>query len=67
MIYTIYTLVTLRYSWDEVLKNVTSANAYTVLQGFTRKNNKLIGTNDMTYHLPMHIVNSSKASNQRDT
>ena len=66
MIYTIYTLVTLSYGWLEMPKNVTSANAYTELQIFTRKHNKLIGTNDMTYHLPMHIVNSSKASNQRD-
>ena len=45
---------------------VTNGNAYTELQAFTRKNNKLIGTNDMTYHLPMHIVNSPKANNQRD-
>ncbi|QXV76165.1 hypothetical protein bas01_0034 [Escherichia phage AugustePiccard] len=47
-------------------KSVTSGSAYTELQGFTRKLNKLIGTNDMTYHLLVHIVISSKANNQRD-
>ena len=65
-VYTIYTMVTLSYGWAEMPRNVTSGNTYTELQGFTRKLNKLIGTNDMTYHLPIHIITSSKANNQRD-
>ena len=48
-------------------KNVTNGNAYTELQGFTRKLNKLIGTNDWMPVRYVYIVNPSKASNQRDT
>lgn len=50
-----------------MIKNVTSGNAYTELQGFTRKLNKLIGANDWMLSLWMDIVTSSKANNQRDT
>ena len=65
--YKMYTLVTLSYSWPEMPKSVTSGNAYTELQGFTRKLNKLIGTNDWMPVRYVYIVNPSKANSQRDT
>ncbi|CAJ42250.1 hypothetical protein rtp46 [Escherichia phage Rtp] len=67
MIYTIYTLVTLSYSLDEMPKNVTSANAYTKLQVFTRKFESTIGETNWTGYGAEYIVTSSKANNQRDT
>lgn len=67
MIYTIYTLVTLSYSLAEMLKNVTGANTYTGLQGFTRKLESTIGKTNWTGYGAEYIVNQSKASNQRDT
>ena len=66
MIYTIYTLVTLSYSWDEMPFYVTSGNAYTELQAFTRNLNELIGINDMTHDTLTHMINPSIANNQRD-
>ncbi|QXV80793.1 hypothetical protein bas02_0027 [Veterinaerplatzvirus Jeanpiccard] len=48
-------------------ENVTSGNAYMELQEFTRKLNKLIGTNDWIPASHADIVNPSKASNQIDT
>lgn len=67
MIYTIYTLVTLSYSWDEMPKNVTSANAYTELQGFTRKLKSTIGKTNWTDYGSEYMITTSKAINQRDT
>ena len=67
MVYTIYTLVTLSYSWSEMPKNVTSANDYTELQGFTRKLESTIGKTNWTGYSAEYIVNPSKANNQRDT
>lgn len=67
MIYTIYTLVTLSYSWSAMLKNVTSANTYTELQAFTRNSESTIGKTNWTGYGAEYIVNSSKAKNQRDT
>ena len=66
MIYTIYTPFTLSYSWAEMLKNVTSGNAYTELQAFTRKLKSTIGKTNWTGYFAEYIVTSSKASNQRD-
>ena len=66
MIYTIYTLFTLSYSWAEMLKNVTSGNAYTELQAFTRKLKSTIGKTNWTGYFAEYIVTSSKARNQRD-
>lgn len=67
MIYTIYTLVTLSYSWDGMTKNVTDANVHTELQGFTRKLESTIGKTNWTGYSAEYIVNPSKANNQRDT
>lgn len=67
MIYTTYTLVTLSYSWAEMLKNVTSGNAYAELQAFTRKLKSTIGKTNWTGYFAEYIVNPSKASNERDT
>ena len=67
MIYTIYTLVTLSYSWAEVIKNVTSGNAYTQLQAFTRKLESTIGKTNWTGYGAEYMINPSKANNQRDT
>lgn len=67
MIYTIYTLVTLSYSWDEMPKNVTGANAYTELQGFTRKLKSTIGKTNWTDYGSEYMITPSKAINQRDT
>ena len=66
MVYTIYALVTLSYCWLEVPKNVTSANAYTELQIFTRKFESTIGETNWTGYSAEYIVTSSKANNQRD-
>lgn len=66
MIYTIYTLVTLSYSWLEMPKNVTIGNAYTELQGFTRKLKSTIGKTNWTGYGDEYIVNPSKENNQRD-
>lgn len=60
-------MVTLSYSWDEMLENVNSGNAYTELQGFTRKLESTIGETNWTGYTAEYIVNSSKAINQRDT
>ena len=48
-------------------KNVTSANTYTELQGFTRKFKTTIGETNWTDCGAEYIVNTSKANNQRDT
>ena len=59
-------MVTLSYSWDEMPKNVTSANTYTELQGFTRKLESTIGKTNWTGYGAEYIFNPSKANNQRD-
>ena len=66
-VYTIYALVTLGYSWAGMPKSVTSANAYTELQGFTRNSESTIGKANWTGYGAEYIVNPSKASNERDT
>lgn len=66
MVYTIYTLVTLSYSWAQMPKNVTSGNTYTELQRFTRKSESTIGKTNWTDCGDEYIVTSSKANNQRD-
>ena len=50
-----------------MLKNVTNGNAYTELQGFTRKLKSTIGKTNWTGSVAEYIVNPSKANNQRDT
>ena len=65
-VYTIYALVTFSYSLAEMLKNVTGANTYTELQGFTRKIKSTIGKTNWTGYSAEYIVNPSKANNQRD-
>ena len=65
-VYTIYTMVTLSYSWAEMPFYVTSGNAYTELQAFTRKLKSTIGKTNWTGYFAEYIVTSSKASNQRD-
>ncbi|QGH77185.1 hypothetical protein [Escherichia phage BEK1-1] len=59
-------MVTLSYIWDEMPRNVTSANAYTELQIFTRKFESTIGETNWTGCTCEYIVTSSKANNQRD-
>lgn len=49
-----------------VPKNVTGANAYTELQGFTRKLKSTIGKTNWTGYGAEYMINPSKASNQRD-
>ena len=66
-VYTIYTMVTLSYSWAEMSFYVTSCNAYTELQAFTRKLKSTIGKTNWTGYFAEYIVTSSKAINQRDT
>ena len=66
MIYTIYALFTLSYSWDGMPKSVTSGNTYTELQGFTRNSESTIGKTNWTGYGAEYIVNPSKANNQRD-
>lgn len=48
-------------------KNVTSGNAYTELQEFTRKLESTIGETNWTGCGAEYIVNPSKARKQRDT
>ena len=50
----------------EMPRNVTGGNTYTELQGFTRKFKSTIGETNWTGYFAEYIVNSSKASNQRD-
>ncbi|WRH07487.1 hypothetical protein [Escherichia phage phiA2-1] len=64
--YTIYTMFTLSYGWLEMPKSVTSANAYTKLQRFTRKLKSTICKTNWTGYGAEYIVTSSKAINQRD-
>lgn len=59
-------MVTLSYIWAEMPRNVTSANAYTELQIFTRKFESTIGETNWTGCTCEYIVTSSKANNQRD-
>ena len=66
MIYTIYTPVTLSYNWAGTPFYVTSANAYTELQRFTRKFKSTIGKTNWTGYGAEFIVNPSKAINRRD-
>ena len=66
MIYAIYTLVTLSYSWAEMPKNVTSGNTYTELQRSTRKFKSTIGETNWTDYSAEYIVTSSKAINHRE-
>lgn len=47
-------------------KNVTGANTYTELQGFTRKLKSTIGKTNWTGYGAEYIVNPSKVNNQRD-
>ena len=65
-VYTIYTMVTLSYSWAEMPFYVTSGNAYTELQAFTRKLKSTIGKTNWTGYFAEYIVNPSKASNHRE-
>ncbi len=65
-VYTIYTMVTLSYSWAEMQFYVTSGNAYTELQAFTRNLESTIGKTNWTGYSAEYIVTSSKANNQRD-
>ena len=66
-VYTIYTMVTLIYSLAEMPFYVTSGNAYTELQGFTRKLETTIGKTNWTGYGAEYMINPSKANNQRDT
>lgn len=64
-VYTIYTMITLSYSWAEMPRNVTSGNAYAELQALTRKLKSTIGKTNWTGYFAEYIVNPSKASNHR--
>ena len=50
-----------------MIKNVTSGNANTELQGLTRKSESTIGKTNWTGYGAEYIVTTSKSNNQRDT